>query len=99
MGDEVRNYIANEKKRIIDENTAQNEEMKKKKKKGWVELETNPDKIKPRLPDEIIYKIFKWRFTLNDINNRGYILDGFPKSLEQAKFMFGGKNILKIPYL
>ena len=36
--------------------------------------------LQVRLPDEILFKILRIRLTENDCRNRGYILDGFPKT-------------------
>ena len=36
------------------------------------------------VPDEIVYEALRRRLLMNDLDN-GYILDGFPRNLEQAK--------------
>jgi adenylate kinase len=41
-----------------------------------------------RLPDEILFKILRLRLTENDCRNRGYVLDGFPKTYKQAQEVF-----------
>lgn len=41
-----------------------------------------------RLPDELLFKILRIRLTENDCRNRGYILDGFPKTYKQAQEVF-----------
>lgn len=46
--------------------------------------EVDRDKLKPRLPDEILFKLMKIRLTENDCRNRGYILDGYPRTFKQA---------------
>jgi adenylate kinase family enzyme len=43
-----------------------------------------------RLPDELLYKCFKWRLNQNDCLNRGYILDGYPRKYEDAIQLFMG---------
>ena len=48
----------------------------------------NPDKVDVRLPDELIYKCFKWRLEQNDCLNRGYILDSYPRTYADAKEIF-----------
>ncbi len=40
------------------------------------------------MPDEILFKILRIRLTDNDCRNRGYILDGFPKTYKQAQEVF-----------
>ena len=44
--------------------------------------------MKVRLPDEILFKILRLRLTDNDCRNRGYILDGFPRTYTQAQEVF-----------
>ena len=44
------------------------------------------------VPDEIVIKILKKRLEQEDAKN-GYILDGFPRTLEQAKALEGITNI------
>ena len=48
----------------------------------------NPETLQPRLPDEILYKLYKLRLGQNDCQNRGYILEGFPKTLKDAESIF-----------
>ena len=36
------------------------------------------------VPDEIVYESLKRRLLMNDLDN-GFILDGFPRNLEQAR--------------
>jgi adenylate kinase len=44
--------------------------------------------LKVRLPDEILFKVLRLRLTENDCRNRGYVLDGFPKTYKQAQEVF-----------
>lgn len=37
-----------------------------------------------RIPDDLINEAVRWRLNQNDCQNRGYILDGYPRSLQQA---------------
>lgn len=37
-----------------------------------------------RIPDDIINEAVRWRLNQNDCQNRGYVLDGYPKSFESA---------------
>lgn len=60
-------------------------DQKKKKPKKGEEQEFDPSKIVPRLPDELLVKAYKWRLESNDCVNRGFIIDGFPKSYDIAK--------------
>ena len=54
----------------------------------WV-ARNNPKKDKSiRIPDDLINEAVRWRLNQNDCQNRGYILDGYPKSLQQAQDVF-----------
>jgi adenylate kinase family enzyme len=33
-----------------------------------------------RIPDEVINEAVRWRLERNDAQNRGYVLDGYPKN-------------------
>ena len=44
----------------------------------------------PRIPDDLVYKLYKKRLSQNDCKFKGYVLDGYPKSFEQAKKIFIG---------
>ena len=70
IGEEVRKFINTKKDEVM-------EEHEKAKKKG---PELNRDDIVVRLPDKYIYKLAKIRLSENQCRNRGFILDGFPKS-------------------
>ena len=76
------------KEKMIEEAEAALEDLKKKKKKGQPDPVVEPDKIIPRLPEELLIKAYKLRLQKNDCFNRGYVLDGFPRSYEQAKGVF-----------
>jgi adenylate kinase len=41
-----------------------------------------------RLPDEILYKLLKIALTENACRNRGYILDGYPRTFKNACEVF-----------
>lgn len=45
-----------------------------------------------RLSDEDLIKIYKRRLNKSDCLNKGYILDGWPKSSEQCKALFCDEN-------
>ena len=48
----------------------------------------NPDNMKARIPDDLLYKMYKIRLKQNDCINRGYILDGYPRSHKDALGIF-----------
>lgn len=56
----------------------------KEKIKAYVK--ENGDKI--RIPDKLINEAVRWRLNRNDCQNRGYVLDGYPKCIEQADDIF-----------
>jgi len=35
-----------------------------------------------RIPDSLINEAVRWRLNRNDCQNRGYVLDGYPKTIE-----------------
>ena len=52
------------------------------------EEEEDPEQIKERfsvrLPNDILYRILRERLNENDCRNRGYILEGFPRTFKDA---------------
>jgi adenylate kinase len=44
------------------------------------------------LDDEILTQIFKIKLMSPPCQNQGYVLDGYPKTAEQAQSLFGGKK-------
>lgn len=43
---------------------------------------------KKRYPNELIYEMVRYRLQQNDCQHRGFILDGFPRTYEDAKGLF-----------
>lgn len=43
---------------------------------------------KERFPDELMNEAVRWRLNQNDCQNRGYVLDGYPYSYDQASGVF-----------
>lgn len=41
-----------------------------------------------KMPTELLNEAFRWRLSQNDCQNRGYVLDGYPQSLETANGVF-----------
>eukprot|EP01017_Pseudomicrothorax_dubius_P008468 TRINITY_DN12791_c0_g1_i1.p1 TRINITY_DN12791_c0_g1~~TRINITY_DN12791_c0_g1_i1.p1 ORF type:complete len:709 (-),score=197.98 TRINITY_DN12791_c0_g1_i1:91-2217(-) len=87
FGEEVRNTLAAVKEKMLEEAQAALEALKKKKVKG-IENEVDPNKIIPRIPDDLFARSFLWRLQKTDCVNRGYLLDGFPKTYHQAVALF-----------
>ena len=50
--------------------------------------EINRDLLKPRIPDDIIIKLLRIKLNNNACRNRGYILDGFPRTFKNAQHAF-----------
>jgi uncharacterized protein YhdP len=61
--------------------------MKKKKKGKGVE-DFDPSKVIPRLPDEPLKKLIRWRLNFSDCLNKGYILDSVIKTYKMAEGIF-----------
>ena len=43
---------------------------------------------KLRIPSELVNDAIRWRLNRNDCQNRGYVLDGYPKNFENADKVF-----------
>lgn len=50
--------------------------------------EVDRDSLFVRVPDEFLYKLLKNRLNENDCRNRGYILDGFPRTYKDCQNIF-----------
>ena len=48
--------------------------------------------IKVRLPDELLYKLVKLQVNSAACKNKGFILDGYPRNINDAKNIFLQKN-------
>lgn len=46
------------------------------------------EKLKIRIPNDILYKLLQIHLNRNDCRNRGYILDGFPRTFKDAQNIF-----------
>ena len=44
-----------------------------------------------RLDDEMLTQLFRMKLLSSPCQNQGYVLDGYPKTLDQALSLFGGK--------
>lgn len=42
-----------------------------------------------RLPDETVVELLKQKLESNPCQNQGYVLDGYPKTDEQTRMLFG----------
>jgi adenylate kinase len=66
---------------------AEYEKTRNKKK----DPELNRAEVKVRLPDEYLYKIIKSHMDTAACKNKGYILDGYPRTFTDAKAIFAEK--------
>ncbi|XP_053976418.1 adenylate kinase 7-like [Hylaeus volcanicus] len=57
------------------------------------EIQQNMQRNKGRLDDALLNKLFLRRLRSKDCRNQGYVLDGYPKTLEQAATLFAGENL------
>ena len=78
LEEKVRKKLADLKQHMI-------EEAESKKKKNQ---ELDYSKFNPRVPEDMVAEILKWKLNSNICRNRGYILDGWPKKFEDAKRLF-----------
>lgn len=80
FGDELRTYIEEKKDAIVEE--FDNREDK-------LPGETiNRDALVIRLPNKYLYKLTKLKLVENACRNRGYVLDGYPRSYRDAQYVF-----------
>jgi adenylate kinase len=61
------------------------EELEKKAKKGQ---EPKREDIEVRLEDKVLYTLMRAKLNENACRNRGYILDGYPRSFRDAQKVF-----------
>jgi len=80
IGEEIRTFIEEKKDAIMQEF-----EDREDKKKGET-LDRNSLVI--RLPNKYIYRLVKLKLVENACRNRGYVLDGYPRSFRDAQYVF-----------
>lgn len=61
----------------------------------WPEIDK--DILPIRVPDDIIYKLLRQELIENACRNRGYVLDGFPRTYDDAQHSFLYKPIKRDP--
>jgi len=69
----------------------------RKKKKKNLPADIVEDDYIPRLNDEMLYEILRYRLNLSDCLNRGYILDGYPRSYNDSVEIFVNKTEIPAP--
>ena len=82
-GDELVDEVKAKVEELRDAMVAQIEEARAE---AGIEDETPIDRegLAIRLPDELLYKLLKIALTENACRNRGYILDGYPRTFKDA---------------
>lgn len=53
---------------------------------GWPEIDR--ESLQIRIPDKVLYKLLQIRLAANACRNRGYILDGYPRTYDDACWSF-----------
>lgn len=74
------------------------EELEAFRKKKKIKEEINVDSVVPRFTEEMLCKAYKNKLSSRACVNRGYILDGYPKSYNDALSLFTGNWIFLIKY-
>ena len=87
LAEECKTFLANKKEEMVAEAKDQLEKDRAKKKKNLPEKINEEDYV-PKLSDELLAKALEYRLNLSDCLNRGYVLDGYPKSYQQAEDLF-----------
>lgn len=49
-----------------------------------------------RIEDQYVIRFFKDKLLSMPCQNQGFIIDGFPKNMEQAKSLFAGKKFTNV---
>ena len=62
------------------------EEMQADKKKKGPPIDRAD--LKPRLPEDQIGRLIRWKLAQNACRNRGFLLDGYPRSYEDARSLW-----------
>jgi adenylate kinase len=63
-------------------------ELREQAEEAAAESEKKPDLDAIRIPEEFLFKIFQKWLAFNASRNRGYILDGFPRTYKGAQELF-----------
>ena len=84
-GDELTEEIKAKVEELRDAMVAQIEESRPEDQEPE---EIDREKLPIRLPDEILYKLLRIRLNENACRNRGYILDGYPRTFKDVQYVF-----------
>ena len=75
---------------LKDQAEAEYEKTRKKKDPDF-----DRESCNPRLPEETLYDLMKIQLNSAGCMNKGFILDGFPRSKEDAKNVFMDKHMIE----
>lgn len=81
LGEEIKAKTEELKDKLVEEL-----ETSKKRKKNDPPIDRNT--LTVRIPDDLLYKLYKRKLKENLYRNRGYILDGYPRSYPDAQGIF-----------
>ena len=84
FGDEIRAKV----EELKDVAVAEYEKTRNKKKDPEMDRAT----VKVRLPDEMLHKIVRMQMNTAACKNKGFILDGYPRTQADAKAIFFDKR-------
>lgn len=71
---------------LRDEMVAQIEENRPEDEEEPEEIDR--ETLRVRFPNDLLYKLLRARLNENSCRNRGYILDGFPRTFKDAQNVF-----------
>lgn len=92
MKNKIKNKEEKEKVNEVEEEEEEVEEEEVSDIENWQEQLRDIETIMNeagRLPDEYVVRLMKQHLIRNVCQNQGYVLDGYPKTLQQAKELFG----------
>ncbi|KAM3146700.1 hypothetical protein pb186bvf_001230 [Paramecium bursaria] len=85
----LKSSLEDTKRTLIEEaQAAYDIEKKKRKALGLPFIKFDDSKFEAKLTDEQLLIVYKWKLMQNESQNRGFILDAFPKTYEFAKQLF-----------
>ena len=100
LGEEIRTAMEEITNKLMEEENEKLEKEKERMEKMGIKvpenMEVDPKKIRARMPGELLVKLYKRRLMRNDCQNRGYILDNFPRTYDQAKALFMSNLLISV---
>lgn len=88
-GNEITELVTEIKEKVEELRDAMVEQIEESRPETEEEPpEIDRESLPIRLPDDILYKLVKIALTENACRNRGYILDGYPRTYKDACEIF-----------